>query len=433
MGYSFRGIAPRHGIGSSVAILAPQGYRHTLTTVPFTVPAGPIIPVGGGGTALQAAIDSSIGETILITDSLNYDPVTIGIVSSANDLTIMADTGQTPTITALPGPFNHCIDFTGLPVNGLAIRGLTLIGSGNASGAGLTDTRKLGSVHNASTDGGVTMQRFIMEDCTFIEPPGTFSDGAPGLMLIGNNTGSSDNVWIHRCTFQDTSALITAPGGFQWGACTIGGYQNVYIQNCKIVRTAAVSGATSTMKGIVVKNLNTIIEDVLCDQIGTNGNPQAFLHAGTPDLGSIVGASAFNNCVAYDCKIGYENFLTGATVNINGVVYDAATVAPGGVAMRRSFGSYNCLNSVITAQGGGIAFTASGVVESYNDVFNFGSTGKVLDLTDQTIDPLYQDSGNRIFTATAPTLQTGASDGGLVGVRYGSGEVIFWVNTPQGT
>jgi len=121
-------------------------------------------------------------------------------------------------------------------------------------------------------------------------------------------------------------------------------------------------------------------------------------------------------------------------MTIRNCVYASPTVGGGGVVMRRSNGTpYVVQDSAMSCNGTGITFSATGVTEDHNDVFNFSATGKVLDATDQTVDPLYQDIANRIFTATAPSLQTGASDGGLIGVRYTVGEEIFWVDTPQGT
>jgi hypothetical protein len=90
-------------------------------------------------------------------------------------------------------------------------------------------------------------------------------------------------------------------------------------------------------------------------------------------------------------------------------------------------------SDVLSSGGDGITFSATGITEDHNDVFNFSATGKVLDPTDQTIDPLYVNPSNRIFVATAPSLQNGGVGAGPMGVVYSSGETIFWVNTPQGT
>lgn len=412
----------------------PVLFRDVLTPVGFTIPENPPTTfVSGGGPALASAVMSvSAGETIEIIDSLNYDAITImGVV----DITIRAATGQTPSITAGPGAFDHAVSFQGVN-SGVRLKGLTFIGNGNSgSHSAIPDLARTGIVHMSYVDSGIFMDRIIIEDCIFSEPAPTAGNGAPGLNFFGDGVTISDNVWIHRCKFMNVGAVTALASTIRSGAITIAGFNNVFIQNCLIVRTDAVlSEVLSNMKGIVVQNTNTIVEDVLCDRLGTNGIPQAFINSGLPGISIAFASTAtFRNCVAYNCKIGYECGTTTGAVTVRMSVYNADAIAPAGVVMRRSFGAYIARDCVLTAQGGGITFSATGIVEDHNDVFNFGSTGKVLDPTDQTIDPLYEDVPRRIFRATAPSLQTGASDGGLIGVRYGSGEEIFWVNTPQGT
>lgn len=423
---------PTPGPAPEPAPPVPTEFRDTLTVVPFTVPqSGAIIDVSGGGGALAGAVSGAgAGDTIRILDSLNYDSFDI---MAAMDLSIVADDGQTPSITALPGGFEHCIQLMG-PISGLRLKGITFIGNGNSGTHSSSDLQFLGMVFMSILDGGGPTDRIIIEDCTFSEPAATAGDSCPGVNFYGDGITPCDNLWIHRCSFLNTAA-VTALVTIPWGAITVTGFTNVYIQNVKIVRQDAVLPAgMSNMKGVVVQNTLTIVEDVLCDWIGENFNPQAFLNAGLPGLPvGYVSVASFRNCVAYNCKIGYENGSATGTLTVDESVYDAATVAPGGVAMRRSTGAYTCRDCVLTAQGGGFTFSATGIVEDHNDVFNWGATGKVLDPTDQTIDPLYQDVPNRIFTATAPPLLTGASDGGRIGVRYDVGEVIFWVNTAQGS
>lgn len=382
--------------------------------------------------ALASAVSSaSAGDTIEITDSLNYDAITI---MNPTDLTIKASVGQTPSITASAGPFDHAVDIQGT-VFGLRLQGLTFIGNGNSGAHLTTDLGRTGIVFWSYLVTPGFVDRIIIEDCIFSEPAATAGNGCPGLTLFGDGVTVNDNVWIHRCSFLNTAA-VTGVGALQWGAITIGGFANVWIQNCKIVRQDAVlASALSNMKGVVLQNTFSIVEDVLCDQIGSNGNPQAFIHNGLPGVSiAFGGTSSFRNCVAYDCKIGYEVNLAAGSITVRNCVYASPNVGGGGVVMRRSSGTpYTAQDCVITSNGTGITFSAAGVIEDHNDVFNFSATGKVLDATDQTIDPLYQDIPNRIFVATAPSLQTGASDGGLMGVRYVPGEEIFWVNTPQGT
>lgn len=374
---------------------------------------------------------ASAGDTIEVTDSLNYDAITI---IDPTDLTIKAAAGQTPSITANPGPFDHAVDIQGI-VSGLRLKGFTFIGNGNSGTNNTSDLGRTGIVFWSYLAAPGQVDRIIIEDCVFSEPAATAGNGCAGLTLFGDGVALNDNVWVHRCSFLNTAA-VTAVAALQWGAITIGGFTNVWIQNCKIVRQDSVlSSISSNMKGVVLQNANSIVEDVICDQIGSSGNPQAFLHRGLTGVSvAFAGLSTFRNCVAYDCKIGYEvNFALGS-ISVQNCVYASPNEGGGGVVMRRSSGTpYIARDSVITSNGTGIAFTATGVTEDHNDVFNFSATGKVLDATDLTIDPIYQDVPSRIFIATAAAVQTGASDGGAMGVRYVPGEEIFWVNTPQGT
>lgn len=95
------------------------------------------------------------------------------------------------------------------------------------------------------------------------------------------------------------------------------------------------------------------------------------------------------------------------------------------MAVRQTAGTMVFRDNVMMGAGDGTAFEAA-VTEDHNDVFNFGATGKVLDATDLTIDPVFQDVPNRIWVATAAALQTAASDGGAMGLRYPGGEEIIW-------
>lgn len=104
---------------------------------------------------------------------------------------------------------------------------------------------------------------------------------------------------------------------------------------------------------------------------------------------------------------------------------DTPGILAGQVAVRQSAGTMVFRNNVMVGAGDGTAFEAA-VTEDHNDVFNFGATGKVLDPTDLTIDPVFQDVPNNIWVATAPALQTAGSDAGPLGVRYPGGEAIIW-------
>lgn len=394
-----------------------------LTDVPFSVPALTDFTVSGGGAALSAAIIvAADGDRLVITDSLNYDPIAI---QGKNNLTIKADAGQTPTITALPGPGNHCVDLQD-GNSGIALLGLTLIGSGNSTGSAspLVD----GLIALPSGVGG-GIDRVIIEDCIFMEPVLTATEGVPGILLKGTNGLIHHDVWVHRCSFRNVCGSTLVVGSI-YGAITIGGFSNVYIQNCEIIRDNAVlPRGSSKMKGIVSKNINMVVEDVLANDIGTADQNQAFIHATNGDLGSAVGASSWRNCVAYNCRIGFEMDLAGATMTVNQCVANVDVLGrAGGVQVRRLAGSLVVQNCQIVGAGDAIAFSAAGITEDHNNVFNWGATGKVLDPTDITVNPVFEDVANGDWLSTAPACQAAASDGGLIGMRYSDGEKIIWCN-----
>jgi hypothetical protein len=428
--FMFRGTVPRHGIGSSIAIIA-GGYRDdTMIPITFSVPFTGTTNVSGGGGSLQTAINAAIaGTRLLIMDSLAYSPVTF---TSVTDLTVEADAGQTPSITAAAGAGNHCATIS-TGNSGIALRGFSFIGSGNA-GSGNQTNDGLVNMNNTIP----SFDRLIVENCTFSEPAATAASGAPGIQLVGTNGLSHTNVSVHHCTFKNNSASATAQlSGY--GACTIGGFNIVFVQNNLILRqNAVITRAASSMRGVVMKNLDTLVEDVLCEDIGTAGSNEAFKHNDELIFGTANGNSSWRNCVAFNCKRGYRATLTSGGMKVSHSVFynNVAGIAAGQIIMRRDNvpSLFVVEDDVIQSAGDGTAFSGTVVTENNNDVFNVAAPGKVLDPSDFTLDSLPFDVANRIFFTTNPPLQTGGSLGRPIGVRYSvAGEKIFWVGTPLGT
>lgn len=394
--------------------------RDMLTSVPFSVPFTTTIHVSGGGAALQAAVTAAApGTRIRIQDSLSYDG-NLDFNGKLN-LTVEAAPGKTPKITAPPGVNQHAV-FIQIGTSGIHLKGLTLIGNGNLN---VLSQDANGILLGSPATGMGAFDRLIVEDCEFQELDPTL--GVPGIQLIGGDGTLNDNVQLLRCRFTDccTPAFSTVSG---YGAVTIGGFDRVYIQNCEILRQA-VARAASHMRGVVVKNLNTIVEDVLCRDIGTAGSNEAFKHASEALLGTAVGSTSSRNCVAYNCHRAFRIALGGATMTITKSVSDndIPGIAAGQTLIQETAGTLTITDSVLTGAGDGTTFTA-GVSENHNDVFNYAATGKVLDVTDITVDPLYEDVPNGDFVATAPECQMAASDGGAVGIRYPGGQKIIWCN-----
>jgi hypothetical protein len=355
-------------------------------------------------------------------DSLAYSPVGI---SGKMNLTIEAATGQTPSITAGFGASQHCIVLAA-GNSGIAIRGLTMIGNGNDNVLDQTDN---GLLLASPVDGAVSIDRIIVEDCTFSEPAATVATGVPGIQLLGTDGSVHQNVWIHRCTFRNNAAGTFSQGA-GYGACTVGGFTNVYIQNCLVLRdNAVVSRAASNMRGFVFKAINVVLEDCLVQDTGTAGSNEAFKHVTEIIFGTAVGPSSLRNCVAYNCKRWYRITQAGAIMSITYSVgdNDIAGISAGQTLIQQTAGTLSITDSVLVGAGDGTAFTAT-VTENHNDVFNFAATGKVLDATDITIDPLFEDVPNGDWKALAPAAQTAANDGGLIGIRYQAGEKIIWCN-----
>jgi hypothetical protein len=402
--------------------------RDNLTAPGFTVPFTSSVNVSGGGAALQTAVSAApAGRKIVITDSLTYSPV---IVAGCTNLTIETAAGQTPQIQrAVPSHILAGWDLSlqGV-IDGFAIRGIRFHGNGNRNTLRQTDDGLL-NLQPALGDGCTAADRIIVEDCIFTEDGTDNANSGPGLQLIGTNGLSHLRVWVHRCTFSSNANGVFTTGA-DYGACTIGGFGTVFIQNSKVVRDpAVVTRAASNMRGVVIKNLSTTVEDVLCEDLGTGGSCEAFKSNAAVVLGSAVGNCTFRNCVAFNCHRGYRLALALAGMKVLHCVFfnNVAGIAAGQTIMQTGPGGlYVVQDTVIQSAADGIAFSAVGVSEDHNDIFSVAANGKVLDATDLTIDPLFQDVLLRIFVATAPPLQTAASDGGAIGLRYSGGEAIIW-------
>ena len=407
-------------------IIPSQSCRDTLTVVPFTVPIGGApTPVSGGGNALAFAVTlAGPGAFLQIMDSLNYNAISI---ANKFNLTIEAAPGQTPSITATPGNNNHCVTF-GNNNDGVAMRGLTFIGTGNAQAPPAAGQAPQGLVNYNNSVGG--LRRLIIEDCTFMESAGTLVTGAPAIWIRGTTGGvSQQDISIHRCRFIDDGNSAAVPPA-DFAAVIIGGFSNVYIQNCEIARSA-LPRASSTMNGLYLRVNQGIVEDVFVNDIGAAAASRAFFVPIGPSFGSTNGLISFRNCVAYNTKVGYGIEVIGSSMAVQDSVY-YADIAVASVAVSYSNGALTFRDSVSFGSGGGFAFTAdptgAPIVEDHNDIFNFASNGRTLSPTDISIDPLFGDVPNGSFVATAQPCQTAGSDGGAVGIRYPGGEKIIWCN-----
>lgn len=406
----------------------PNACHDTLTVVPFSVPGLAVVPVSGGGAALSAAVNAAAPTTILeIQDSLDYTSL---LFNNKTNVTIRAAAGQTPTITAPPGNPMHCVRFAN-GNNGIALRGLTFIGQGNAGPPSPPGTAGQGLVNYNNSAGG--LRNVIIEDCTFFEPDLTLSQGAPGIWFLGNlGAPNHQNIWVHRCTFVNVGMSLTSANTSGFGACTIGGFSNVYVQNCWVRRTTLVlSRNQSPMRGIVVRGANIHVEDVFCDDIGTGGQCENFLIPFGPSFGNLDGTVICRNCTSLNGRIGYGIQTANSILDVTNSVYYANT---NGVCFTAVFlnliGNLNYRNSVSFGAGDGNAFTVNPngapIVEDHNDILGFAQNGRPLAPSDLSVDPFFESFPEGDYLALNSLLQHAASDGGLIGIRYPGGEKILY-------
>lgn len=399
-------------------------------TTSFPDPSpGATIPVSGGGGALAAAVTAAgAGDRLLITDSLDYSAINI---TGKTGLTIEADTGQTPTITAAPGPSNSCVRFGAGNIS-ILLKGIGFIGNGNLNTLSIPDCGLV--LGTPGITGFTDADSIAIVDCTFSELNPAL--GVPGIQLVGTDGSLHLRAKVIGCTFTDmaTPAFTTGAG---WGAITIGGFgggpEGVWVQNCKILRSA-VARALSSMRGVVLKNLESTVEDVLCYDIGTAGSNEAFKHNNEAQYGTVPGGtSAWRNCVAYNAKRGFRITQPAATMAVDHATFynDTAGIAAAQTIMQESSGTMTVTSSVIEGAGDGTAFSA-GIAgsENNNDVFNVAALGIALDASDLTIDPVLNDTPNNDYRATDPSVAAGGVGATPMGVYYPGGTVIFWAGVP---
>jgi len=163
------------GVGTSVAALG----LGTVGTVAAET------SVNGGGSALQTATDgASDGDTIVVTDSATYDPVTI-------DVSVTLETDEDPTIEGDGG--------TG---------GAVSIEADDVTVTGFTVTNPDGLLGIKVQDGydGATIENNTVED---IGPTGRL--GVTGI-IVGQ--GDHDDIEITNNTIQDLDQETTDDSGF---------------------------------------------------------------------------------------------------------------------------------------------------------------------------------------------------------------------------
>lgn len=405
--------------------------RDDSTDPGFDVSFSSTVNVSGGGTALATAVTAAgPGTRLLIQDSLEYSEF---VILDKTDLVIEGADGQLPTISrAAPGAFPRAgvgweVSIQGV-CDGLKFKNLRFLDRGNRD--------SLSFANNGCIDARdilcLGLTRLIIEDCAFEEGTESPLNGKNGIFLGCGGTGDAtfDQVVVSRCTFDTMSAGANTTAD-SVGVISIFGFNRVWIQNSWIFRDdALVARSSSHARGVVLRNADTIVENVLSDDIGTAGSNESFKTNSTSgaQFGSAVGPTEIRNCVAYESKRGFRAEQPSAsTMTVTSSVYYTPTAGITDRAFRLTAGSALVVqDTVAVGAGTGTAFESASIVEDHNDIFNFSATGKVLDPTDLTIDPLFLDSSVNQWVAEAPELQTTASDGGAMGLRYPGGEEIIW-------
>lgn len=408
----------------------PKCRDNSMADPGFDVPFSSTVNVSGGGAALDAAVSAAGPNTRLrIVDSLTYDPV---LVSGKVNLTIEAKAGQTPTIRRVPPASfpsttpGWALRISGV-VTGLKLKGLRFVDHGNRNSLSFADN---GLVSAREDCLGLT--NMIVEDCAFEEASDSPLNGLNGILLACGGSGGPvfDKVVVRRCTF-DTLGAGPNNTGENLGAVSVFGFGDVWVQNCWVRRTdALVARASSHQRGVVVRNANTVVENVLVDDIGTAGSNEAFktVSSSGTHYGSATGPSSVRNCVAYQSKRGYRAEQPSSTMTVMRSVFHTEAGGVADRAFRLTAGSALVVRDcVAVGAADGTAFESASVVEDHNDVFNFGATGKTLDPSDLQRDPVFQDVPGNVWKATDAQVAVGATDGGAMGVRYTmTGEEIIW-------
>jgi hypothetical protein len=418
------GIPPalQQGMVQGVPVPVLLRCQDALTPVPFNVPVTSSVAVSGGGPALQNAINAAApGTNLVIQDSLTYSQV---LISNKIDLTISAAHLQSPIIAATPGVGNNCVRILG-GNSGLRLSGLMLVGTGNGGG---NVQQEDGLINGSQTHLMASIDRVIVEDCTFQESDASVTQGAPAIQLIGTDGTQHKNVWIHRCLATNCGSNPNAPlAGY--GTFEVSGFSNVFMQNSKVTRTDILPRASSFMRGFCWKSINVLVEDCITDDIGIGAQDSGFKHHEEAAFGTAVGNSRLRNCVSRNTRRGYRITLAGAVMTVVNCVAqnNVFGISDGQTLIRQDAGQMIFRNGIVLSVGDGIAFDPT-VTEDHNDVFGVASNGKVLDPSDISFDPAFEDPMNGDFFTLQANCQVAASDGGLIGIRYVPGEKLIWCN-----
>ena len=186
-------------------------------------------------------------------------------------------------------------------MTGLKLQGLTFVDHGNRNSLSFPDNGLVSSREDCT---GLT--NVIIEDCAFEEASDSPLNGLNGILLASGGAGAPDfdKIVVRRCTFDTLGAGVNNTGE-NLGAISIFGFGEVWIQNCWIRRNdSLVARSNSHQRGVVVRNEDTMVENVLVEDIGTAGSNENFktISSSGPQYGSAVGPSTFRNCVAYQAK-----------------------------------------------------------------------------------------------------------------------------------
>lgn len=408
----------------------PNCFDDSMADPGFDVPFSLTVEVSGGGGTLNSAVaGAGVNTRIRIMDSLTYDPVT---VAGKVNLSIVANVGETPVISRpAPGSFpsitsGWALRISGI-VTGLKLQGLTFIDHGNRNSLSFPDNGLVSSREDCTS-----LTNVIIEDCTFEEASDSPLNGLNGILLASGGSGSPafDKVVVRRCIF-DTLGAGSNNTLENLGAISIFGFGDVWIQNCWIKRNnSLVTRGSSHQRGVVVRNVNTIVENVLADDLGTAGSNESFktVNSSGPQYGSAVGSTEVRNCVAYESKRGYRAEQPSSTMSVRRSVFHTPSEGVTDRAFRLTSGSALIVrDAVAVGATDGTVFESSSITEDHNDIYNFATLGKTLDASDLQRDPLFEDVPANNWTATDIQVAIGAVDGGSMGVRYTvSGEEIIW-------
>jgi hypothetical protein len=359
------------------------------------------------------------GTRVVVSDSATYGAV---IVASKTNLTIEAAAGQTPRIEIPPGVGEPLV-ITG-PTDGVRIAGMHFEGTGNRNPASASASGLVRARFNDTP----SLDHVIVEDCTFREGPTDPANGSLAILILGTNGTLHRNIVIRRCR-------VLNCGSGPWVALDaaapimVGGVDGLWIQNCVVGREdAVVSLAASNMKAYGWRAMNVTVEDCLADSVSNAWAPFYATDAG--QWGSAVGTAVIRNCAAFQCTAFAWNDEAASTMDIRNCVFDTpavGTATPGSDTLF-NVGTMTVRDSIFSDAGEADMWSAGTLPtsEDHNDIFAHGTVNPPADPTDLALDPQFADAAMRDFETENPALQTAASDGGAVGVRYPGGELVIW-------